>query len=79
MRASEIGADQANTGIKPPGQSAVASQATRFACQFDEHDLRDILGGGGILWVLPMILTLVGAILVMRPTAQEWFLSEAKP
>jgi len=37
-----------------------------------------LIGGGGVLWVLPMILTLVGAILVMRPTAQEWFPSEAK-
>lgn len=29
--------------------------------------------GGGILWVLPMILTIVGAVLMMRPSAQEWF------
>ena len=28
-----------------------------------------LIGGGGILWVLPMILTLVGAILIMRPSA----------
>lgn len=38
-----------------------------------------LIGGGGVLWVLPMILTLVGAILVMRPSAQEWFPSEEKP
>jgi hypothetical protein len=38
-----------------------------------------LVGGGGVLWVLPMILTLVGAILVMRPTAQVWFPSEANP
>ena len=37
-----------------------------------------LIGGGGVLWVLPMILTLVGAILVMRPSAQEWF-PEKKP
>jgi peptidoglycan/LPS O-acetylase OafA/YrhL len=38
-----------------------------------------LVGGGGILWVLPMILTLAGAILVTRPSAQEWFPSEDKP
>jgi peptidoglycan/LPS O-acetylase OafA/YrhL len=38
-----------------------------------------LIGGGGVLWVLPMILTLVGAILAMRPSAQEWFPSEEKP
>ncbi len=38
-----------------------------------------LIGGGGVLWVLPMILTLVGAILVMRPSAQEWFPPEEKP
>jgi peptidoglycan/LPS O-acetylase OafA/YrhL len=38
-----------------------------------------LVGGGGVLWVLPMILTLVGAILVMRPSAQAWFPSEGKP
>ena len=32
-----------------------------------------LIGGGGVLWVLPMILTLVGAVLVMRPSAQDWF------
>ncbi len=37
-----------------------------------------LIGGGGVLWVLPMILALVGAILVMRPSAQEWFPSEDK-
>ena len=35
-----------------------------------------LIGGGGILWVLPMILSLVGAVLVMRPAAQEWFPSQ---
>ena len=38
-----------------------------------------LVGGGGVLWVLPMILALAGAILVMRPSAQEWFPSEEKP
>jgi hypothetical protein len=38
-----------------------------------------ILVGGGVVWVLPMILTLVGAVLIMRPSAQEWFPSEATP
>jgi hypothetical protein len=28
-----------------------------------------LIGGGGILWVAPMILTLTGAILIMRPSA----------
>ena len=28
-----------------------------------------LLGSGGILWVLPMILTLTGAILITRPSA----------
>ena len=38
-----------------------------------------LVGGGGVLWVLPMILTLVGAILAMRPSAHEWFPSEDRP
>ena len=38
-----------------------------------------LVGGGGVLWVLPMILTLVGAILAMRPSAQGWFPSEGRP
>jgi hypothetical protein len=38
-----------------------------------------LVGGGGALWVLPMILVLVGAVLIMRPSAQEWFPSEEKP
>jgi hypothetical protein len=38
-----------------------------------------LIGGGGILWVLPMILALVGAVLVMRPAAQEWFASQETP
>lgn len=37
-----------------------------------------ILFGGGVLWVLPMILTLIGAVLIMRPSAQEWFPAEEK-
>jgi hypothetical protein len=28
-----------------------------------------LIGGGGILWVLPMILALVGAVLMTRPGA----------
>jgi FtsH-binding integral membrane protein len=27
----------------------------------------------GALWLIPMILTMVGAILMLRPAAQEWF------
>lgn len=38
-----------------------------------------LIGGGGVLWVLPMILSLVGAILVMRPSAQEWYPSQETP
>lgn len=38
-----------------------------------------LIGGGGVLWVLPMILSLVGAILVMRPAAQEWYPSQETP
>ena len=38
-----------------------------------------ILVGGGVLWALPMILTLIGAVLIMRPLAQEWFPSEEQP
>ena len=28
---------------------------------------------GGVLWLIPMILTMVGAVLIMRPSAQDWF------
>jgi peptidoglycan/LPS O-acetylase OafA/YrhL len=28
---------------------------------------------GGVLWLIPMILTMVGAVLIMRPSAQGWF------
>ena len=38
-----------------------------------------ILVGGGVLWVLPMIFTLIGAVLIMRPSAQKWFPSEEQP
>jgi hypothetical protein len=38
-----------------------------------------LTGGGGVLWVLPMILTMVGAVLIMRPSAQEWFPPGATP
>ena len=38
-----------------------------------------LVGGGGVLWVLPMILTLTGAVLIMRPSAQQWFPAEGKP
>ncbi len=31
---------------------------------------------GGVLWLIPMILTMVGAVLVMRPAAQDWFHAE---
>lgn len=27
----------------------------------------------GALWLIPMILIMVGALLIMRPSAQEWF------
>jgi hypothetical protein len=38
-----------------------------------------LIGGGGLLFVLPMILALAGAVLIMRPAAQEWFPTEEKP
>lgn len=28
---------------------------------------------GGVLWLIPMILAMVGAVLIMRPSAQDWF------
>jgi len=28
---------------------------------------------GGVLWLIPMILAMVGAVLIMRPPAQDWF------
>jgi peptidoglycan/LPS O-acetylase OafA/YrhL len=31
------------------------------------------LMGGGLVWLLIMVLSIVGAVLVMRPSAQEWF------
>jgi hypothetical protein len=34
---------------------------------------------GGILWLIPMILTMVGAVLIMRPSAQVWFHTEETP
>ena len=27
----------------------------------------------GALWLIPMILTMVGAVLMLRPAAQDWF------
>ena len=38
-----------------------------------------LIGGGGVLFLLPMILTLAGAVLIMRPSVQEWFLTEETP
>jgi hypothetical protein len=34
---------------------------------------------GGVLWLIPMILTMVGAVLIMRPSAQDWFHAEETP
>jgi hypothetical protein len=34
---------------------------------------------GGILWLIPMILTMVGAVLIMRPSAQDWFHAQETP
>jgi fatty acid desaturase len=34
--------------------------------------------GGGIVWLLIMILSMVGAVLVTRPAAQDWFDTEAR-
>ena len=34
---------------------------------------------GGVLWLIPMILTMVGAVLIMRPSAQDWFHIEETP
>jgi hypothetical protein len=28
---------------------------------------------GGVLWLIPMILAMVGAVLIMRPSAEDWF------
>ena len=33
--------------------------------------------GGGVIWLVIMILSVVGAVLVTRPVAQEWFDSKA--
>ncbi|OBB01320.1 hypothetical protein A5662_13895 [Mycobacteriaceae bacterium 1482268.1] len=33
---------------------------------------------GGVLWLIPMILTIVGAVLIMRPSAQDWFHAQEK-
>jgi hypothetical protein len=38
-----------------------------------------LTGGGGVLWVLPMILALAGAVMMMRPSAQHWFATEERP
>jgi hypothetical protein len=38
-----------------------------------------LIGGGGVLFVLPMILALAGAVLIMRPSALQWFPTEEKP
>lgn len=34
---------------------------------------------GGVLWLIPMILSMVGAVLIMRPSAQDWFHAEEAP
>ena len=34
---------------------------------------------GGVLWLIPMILTMVGAVLIVRPSAQDYFHTEGKP
>jgi hypothetical protein len=28
---------------------------------------------GGVLWLIPMILTMGATVLIMRPSAQDWF------
>lgn len=33
---------------------------------------------GGAVWLVPMILTMVGAVLVLRPSAQPWFSSDGQ-
>jgi hypothetical protein len=33
----------------------------------------------GALWLIPMILTMVGAVLMLRPAAQDWFDPEETP
>ncbi len=30
---------------------------------------------GGIAWVVPMVLVMVAAVLIMRPSAQTWFVA----
>lgn len=32
----------------------------------------------GVLWLIPMVLTMAGAMLIMRPSAEVWFTPEAK-
>ena len=34
---------------------------------------------GGAFWLIPMVLAMVGAVLIMRPSAGEWFQAEEKP
>lgn len=34
---------------------------------------------GGALWLIPLVLTMVGAVLIMRPSAQNWFQVEETP
>ena len=34
---------------------------------------------GGALWLIPLVLTMVGAVLIMRPSAQNWFHVEETP
>jgi hypothetical protein len=36
------------------------------------------LMGGGVIWLVIMILSVVGAVLVTRPAAQGWFDSKAQ-
>src|SRR3954468_21600263 len=43
LRAPQVGAHQARARVKPATQSWVVRQASRFAREFDENQLRNIL------------------------------------
>lgn len=37
------------------------------------------LSSGGLIWLVTMILAMVGAVLIMRPTAQDWYDQAERP
>jgi len=58
-------ARQALTGNSAFRRAAIAFSLALVVVQA----LFILLGSGGILWVMPMILTMAGAILITRPSA----------